>query len=179
MTGWDQELVPLGEEPLDEAFDAPVSVATLPPVEHGKNRWHRDGINLLSFGNEGRIIFRLELTEGVVVCERFRERDRDEVKPGVRWNSGEEVDGLSDDAHQCRNVAGWQLLQCALLVDQALLDLHAETLEDNRPCQPRSASRRPEVDLLAAQIFERTNIGLCQDMQLRDWKSQNVVNPVL
>src|SRR5262249_2186593 len=152
---------PLGKELLDEAFDAPVSVATPPPVEHGKNGRHRDGIDLLSFRNERRIVFRLELTQGVVVCERFRERDWDEVKAGVRWDSGEEVDWLSDDAHQCRNFAGLQLLQCARLVDQDLLDLDAEALEGDRPCQTRTASCRAKVDFLTTQIFERTNIGLC------------------
>src|SRR5262249_51202583 len=61
MTGRDQELVPLGEEPLDKAFDATVSVATPRPVEHGKNRRHRDGIDFLPFRNERRIVLRLEL----------------------------------------------------------------------------------------------------------------------
>ena len=41
MTGRDLELVPLGEELLDETLDAPVSVATLGPIEHGENRRYR------------------------------------------------------------------------------------------------------------------------------------------
>src|SRR4029453_4433741 len=57
MTGRDQELVPLGEEPLDEAFDAPVSVATPPPVEPGKNRRPRDGVALLSFATRRGLVF--------------------------------------------------------------------------------------------------------------------------
>jgi hypothetical protein len=84
MTGRDQELVPFCEEPLGKAFDAPVTVASFRPVEHGKNSRHRDSIDLLPFPDERRIVFRLELTQGVIVCESFRERDRDEVESGGR-----------------------------------------------------------------------------------------------
>jgi len=101
------------------------------------------------------------------------------MKAGVRWDSDEEVNWLSDDVHQCRKFAALQLLQSALLVDQNLIDLNTETLEYDRSCQARSTSRRPKIHLPAAQIFERANVGLRQDVQLRDRETQNVVNPVL
>jgi hypothetical protein len=135
MTGRHQELVPVCKEPFGEAFNAPVSVATPWPVEHGKNCWYCDGLDLLSFCNERWVVFRLELTHRVIVSKSFRVRNRDELKTRVRWDPGEEVNGLSDDAHQCCNFAALQLLQCALLIDQNLIDLNTETLEYDRSGQ--------------------------------------------
>ena len=47
MTGRDKELIPIGEKPLREAFDAAVSIASFRPIEYGKNRRHRDSIDRL------------------------------------------------------------------------------------------------------------------------------------
>src|SRR5258708_16347447 len=116
MAGGHLELVPLGEKPFRETFDAPVSVATPRPVEHGKNCRHRDGVDLLSFRNKRRVVLVLELTHRVLICERLRERDSAEFKPGSRWDPGEEVDRLPYAAHECFNLSGLQLLPCALLV---------------------------------------------------------------
>src|SRR5262245_36986922 len=117
MSRRSQRLVLMPEEPLGKTLDAAISIATSWPVEHGKNGWHCDGLDLLSFCNERRVIFRLELTHGVVVGKGFRVRNRHEVKTGVRRDSGEEVNGLSDNTHQCRNFPAAQFLQSALLVN--------------------------------------------------------------
>src|SRR5436305_13107818 len=101
MTGRHQEPVPVCKEPFREAVNAPVSVATPWPVEHGKNGWYCDGLDLLPFCNERWIVFFLELTHGVVIGKGFRVSNRDEVKTGVRRDSGEEVNWLSDHAYQC------------------------------------------------------------------------------
>ena len=83
------------------------------------------------------------------------------METGVRRDSREEVNRLSDDPHQCIDFSTSQLLQSALLVDQDLIDLNPETLEHDRSCQTGSASRRPKIDFLPAQIFEGTNFRLC------------------
>src|SRR4051812_6077253 len=160
MTGRNQELVPIRKQPFGEAFNAPVSVAASWPVEHGKNCRYCDSLDLLSFRNERWVVFRLELTHRVVIGKGFRVRNRDEVETGVWWDSGEEIDRLSDDAHKCLDFTTSQLLQSALLVDQDLIDLNAETLEYDRSCQTGSASRRAKIDSFPAQIFERANVGL-------------------
>src|SRR5262249_38668230 len=177
--GRNQDLVPVGKEPFGKALMARVSVAPPWPFEHRKNRRYCNCIDRLSISNKRRIVLRLKLTQRVVVCKRFRERNRDEMKTGVRWDSGKEVNWLSDDAHQCRNFAALQLLQSALLVDQNLIDLYADTLKYNCSWQTGSASRWPKINLPAAQIFERANIGLRQDVHLRNRETKNVVNPVL
>jgi hypothetical protein len=51
----------------------------------------RDRVDLLSFGDEGGIIFGFEPTQRVVVGKHPRERDRDEVKARIERNPGEEV----------------------------------------------------------------------------------------
>src|SRR5262249_40202430 len=165
--------------PFGKVLNAAVSAAPPWRVNHRKNRRYCNRIDRLSISNKRRIVLRLELTHRVVVCKRFRERNRDEVKAGVRWDSGEEVNWLSHDAHQCRKFAALQLLQSALLVDQNLIDLHAKTLEDNCSCQTGSTSRWSKINLPAAQIFERANVGLRQDVHLRNRETKNVVNPVL
>src|SRR5262249_57230102 len=118
-----------------KASNAQIGVAPPGPVEHRKTRRYCNCIDRLSISNKRRIVLRLKLTQRVVVCKRFRERNRDEMKTGVRWDSGKEVNWLSDDAHQCRNFAALQLLERALLVDQNLIDLYAETLKYNCSCQ--------------------------------------------
>src|SRR3954447_10781890 len=179
MSGRSQELIPLSEETLCETLDAAVSIAISRPIKYGKNRGHRDRIDLLVCRKEGRIVFRFKFARGVVVFECFRERDRDEVKARVGWDSGEEINRLPDHPYQRRNFAGSQFLQCALLVDQNLFNLYAQPLEHDCSCQTGPTSGRPKVDSPATQIFERANVGLCQDVQLRDRETQKVANPVL
>jgi hypothetical protein len=45
-------LIPIAEETLSKALDPAVSIATPRPIQHGEDRWHRDGVDLLAFGNE-------------------------------------------------------------------------------------------------------------------------------
>src|SRR4029077_18740850 len=129
------------------------------------------GVNGLAFGDQRRIIFRFELAHGVIVGKHLRERDRNEVKTRVWRDAAEEVDWFADDAHQRRNFAGLPLPQPALLIDQDLLDIDAKALEYDRPSQAGAASRRPEIDLFAAQVLDRLDIGLGQDMQLGNRKT--------
>src|SRR5262249_42943489 len=171
MAGRDLETVPLREQPLDEALDASVAVAPLRPVEYGENCRHRDGVDSLAFGDQRGIIFRFELAQRVIVGKHLRERDRNEVKARVWRDAVEELDWFGDDAHQRRNFAGLQLLQPALLIDQDLLDVDPKALENDRPGQAGSASRWPEIDLFAAQVLDRLDIGLGQDMQLGNRKT--------
>src|SRR5262245_46423347 len=165
------ETVPLREQPLDEALDPSVAVTALRPVEHCKNCRHRNGVDLWTFGDQRRIIFRFELAHRVIVSKNLRERDRNEVKARVWRDAAEELDRFADDAHQRRNFAGLQLLQPALLINQDLLDLDAKALENDRPGQAGTASRRPEIDLFAAQVLDRLDIGLGQDMQFGNRKT--------
>src|SRR5262249_34259658 len=79
MTGCNQELVPICKQPFSKAFDSAVSVATPWPVEHGKNCWYCDGLDLLSFCNKRWVVFRLELTHRVIVGKDFGVRNRNEV----------------------------------------------------------------------------------------------------
>src|SRR5215216_2711878 len=138
MAGRDLEPVPLGEQLLDEALDASVTIASLLPIEDGENRRHRDRVDLLSFGDEGGIVLRIQLAQGVIVGERLGERNRNDMQAGVLGDPGQEIDRLADHAHQGGNLPGSQLLQGALLVDRDLLDLHAQALENNRSGQARS-----------------------------------------
>ena len=80
MAGRNQKLIPIGEKPLGETLDASVSITSFPPVEHRKNRRDCNRIDRLSIRNKRRIVFRLELTQSIVVCECLCEWDRDQVK---------------------------------------------------------------------------------------------------
>ena len=71
MTGRDQELSHLENSRSDEAFDAAVPVAALRPVEYGKNRRHRDGLDFLAFGDQRGIIFRVQTHPGCNSLRRF------------------------------------------------------------------------------------------------------------
>ena len=138
-----------GEKPLSETLDAPVSITSFPPVEHRKNRRHCNRINRLSIRNKRRIVFRLELTQSIVVREYLCEWDRDQVKSRVRWNSGEEVDWLPDHAHERGNFTGLELLQCSRRRSRPALPAppgagRRSSLSD------LIASRRSEIHLLAA-----------------------------
>ena len=117
MSGRNQELIPLSEETLCKTLDTAVSIATSRPIKYGKNRGHGDRIDLLVCRKEGGIVFLFKFARGVVVLECFRERDRDEMKARVGWDSGEEINRLPDYPHQRRNFTGLQFLQRALLVD--------------------------------------------------------------
>jgi hypothetical protein len=124
MAGRDQKLVPMGEEPLGEALNAAVPVASFRPVEDGKNRRHCNRIDRLPIRNERWVVFALEFAQSVEVCKRLRERDWDKMKSRIRWNPGEKFDWLSNDAHQSGDFAGSQFLKCSWLVDQDLLHFH-------------------------------------------------------
>src|SRR6185503_15223531 len=106
------------------------------------------------FRNQRWIVLRVKFTERVVVGKGLRKRNWHQVQARVCWDSGKEIDRLSDHADQRGNLIRSELLQCTLLVDENRLDLHAEPLEHDRAGQTRPASRRPEVNFLAAQILD-------------------------
>src|SRR4029077_16418403 len=135
MSRRNQELIPLSEETLCKTLDAAESIATSGPIKYGKNRGHGDRIDLLVCRKEGGIVFRFKFARGVVVFECFRERDRDEVKARVGWDSGEAVNRLRDQPHQPLYATGLHLWQCALMVDQNLFNLYAQPLEYDCSCQ--------------------------------------------
>jgi hypothetical protein len=77
-----------------------------------------------------------------------------------------------------------QLKFRAQIFEKSLDGIKAESPPEGGPGWPpagqtRSASRRSKIDFSAAQIFERANVGLGQDVQLSDRETQKIMNPVL
>src|SRR5207237_8160065 len=95
MTGRHQELVPVCKKPFGKASNASVSLASLWPIEHGKNCWYCNSLYLLSFCNKRRVVFRLELTHRVIVGKGLGVWNWNEVETGVRRVSRDEVKRIS------------------------------------------------------------------------------------
>src|SRR5438477_7369407 len=88
--------VPLGEEPFDESFQAPVAIVSFRPIEHRKHRRSSDRVDGLTFRHQPGIFFARELTDRVIVGEGLRKRNRYEVQARIGGDLREEVDRLTD-----------------------------------------------------------------------------------
>src|SRR5262249_24556285 len=173
------ELLPVGEHRLDHARYAAVAVVTLRPVEHGEHRGNRKRIDRGALRNQPWVVLVREFTDSVVIGERLRERYWQKMVGGILRDLCEDVDRLPDLPHQRGNLPRCQLLRSRRVVEEQLLDLDAEALEHDAPGQARAGTLWPETDLLAAQILEAANLLARKDMQLRDRKTDDVVDAAI
>ena len=74
------KLVPLGEKAFDEPFDAPVAIASLPPIENREHRRSRDRVDGLAWRNQRGIFFARKLADRIVIGKALRKRNRHEVQ---------------------------------------------------------------------------------------------------
>ena len=97
----------------------------------------------------------------------------------IRRDLRKKVDWFSDHADQRGKFTGLQLLKRGRIVVQYLLDLDAEPLKDDCPGEAGSASSRPETDFLASQVLYFLNIGVREDVHLRNGQANDVIDLAL
>ena len=99
------------------------------------------------------------------------------MQAGIRGNLREKIDRLADHADQCRKLARLELLQRGRVVEQHLLDLHAEALEHDGTGETRRASSGAEAYLLAAEVLDAFDVGSGENVELRDGQAHDVIDP--
>src|SRR5262245_22533078 len=64
-----QQLVPIGEQPLDEALDLAIALVLLGVIIDRQHAWHRDRVDPAALGDQARIVRAGEVTECIIVGE--------------------------------------------------------------------------------------------------------------
>ena len=101
------------------------------------------------------------------------------MEPGLGLESREQLVGLADDVHDSRKLALAHGLERQRIVHEHLLDLHAETVEDDVAGIVGGAADRVEADLLAGQVLDGLDLGAHVKMELALEHGDHVVDAPL
>src|ERR1700682_3282289 len=173
------QLVYPTEKLVDKARNTTIARRTGAPVERCQNRGHRDGGDPLAFGDKVGIFRWLKIRGEIVILEFRTVFDSQEFETWLPFSLDEGVDRLRGHKDDACDLSTLHLLQRCRVRDKHLLDVEAETAENQGTGIGGGGALRIEVDLLARQIRKRPDLGSNEDMQFGGKQIQQVSHALL
>src|SRR5216684_8096591 len=166
------------EKFVDKTRDTKIARRAGTPVERSENRGHRNGGDPLAF-DKVRIIRRLKIRGEIVIFEVRAVFDRQKFETFLPFAFDERVDRLRSHKDDACNLSTLHLLKRYRVRDKHLVDIDAEAAENQGTGIGGGGALRIEVDFLARQIRQRSDLRPNEDVQFGRKQIQQISKALL